>query len=167
MRVCWIAGRPAAGKSTLARRVVERLAARGLRGELLDSDDVRRAITPAPTYSAAERLIFYRALAYAARRLAGAGIPVVVAATTGSRILLDAVVEVCPRVVLTYARCDPSIAEARDPKGLYAAARAGATSTLPGVGVPFEPPHAPDHVIDTERSVPDEAINRIASDLLR
>ena len=166
MKVCWIVGRPAAGKSTLARRVHERLAARGIRGELLDSDEARHAITPAPTYSAAERLVFYRALAFTARRLADAGVPVVVAATTGSRTLLDAVREVCPSIVVTYARCDPATAAARDPKGLYAAARAGAAPRLPGVGVPFEAPHAPDHVIDTGRSVPDEAIERLAGDLL-
>ncbi|HWV37611.1 MAG TPA: adenylyl-sulfate kinase [Vulgatibacter sp.] len=164
--VCWIAGRPAAGKTTLARRLAGALRARGSRCEVLDSDEAREVITPSPTYSAGERLIFYRALAYAARRLAEAGIVAVVAATAGSRELHEAVRAACPSIVVVHARCDPETAAARDPKGLYAAARADPSSTLPGVGTPFDPPTDPDWVVDTDRPVPDEAVARLADRLL-
>jgi adenylylsulfate kinase len=54
-RGLWIAGRPAAGKTTLARRVVADLERRGHPAALVDSDEARRALTPAPTYDDRER----------------------------------------------------------------------------------------------------------------
>lgn len=165
-RICWIAGRPAAGKTTLARRLAEELQGRGIRCEVLDSDEARDAITPAATYSAQERRIVYRALAWAARLLADSGVAVVVAATAGSRELLAEARAVCPAIFLVYARCDPSVAEARDPKGLYAAARADITSTLPGAGTPYDAPPDPAWIVDTDRTVPDEAVARLADRFL-
>jgi len=165
-RVCWIAGRPAAGKTTLARRLAEELRGRGVRCEVLDSDEAREAITPAATYAAAERMLFYRALAYTARRLAAVGVAVVVAATAGSGELLAEVRAMCPAVFLVYARCDVAVAAARDPKGLYAAARADPSSTLPGAGSPYEPPPDPAWIVDTDRAVPDEAVARLADRFL-
>jgi adenylylsulfate kinase len=38
--------------------------------------------------------------------------------------------------------------EARDPKGLYAQARRGDASQLPGVGVAYEPPLSPEVIAD-------------------
>ncbi|HEY0840771.1 MAG TPA: adenylyl-sulfate kinase [Vulgatibacter sp.] len=160
-RVCWIAGRPAAGKTTLARRTCEALLARGRRCVVLDSDEARRAITPAPRYTESERLIFYRALAFAAGAVAASGSAAVVAATAGTTALVEAVRQACPGVFFVYARCPPRVAEARDPKGLYAAARKDPGSRLPGAGVPYEAPPAPHFVVDTGSKVSDEVVDEL------
>jgi adenylylsulfate kinase len=50
-----------------------------------------------------------------------------------------------------YVATPLSVAEDRDVKGLYARARRGEISGLTGVDDPYEPPTAPELVIDTAR----------------
>jgi bifunctional enzyme CysN/CysC len=57
-------------------------------------------------------------------------------------------------------------AERRDPKGLYAKARAGELRNFTGIDSPYEPPLAPDLHIDTTRHSPSEAAERIFELLL-
>lgn len=157
-RVIWITGRPASGKTTLGRALVTALRERGTRATLVDSDDVRGAITPHPTYSADERAMVYRAIAYVARRLADEGVVVVVAATAHEEALRRAAREVSGSWFLIYARCSPETAERRDPKGLYRTARAATHGAMPGVHVLFEEPTDADLIVDTERSVDIEQV---------
>ena len=65
----WLTGLPASGKSTIAHELRPRLEALGLTVEVLESDAVRRILTPAATYSREERDLFYRALAFIGERL--------------------------------------------------------------------------------------------------
>ncbi|MEK6526177.1 MAG: adenylyl-sulfate kinase, partial [Nitrospirota bacterium] len=65
----WITGLPASGKSSIVASLRPRLETLGLRVEVLESDAVRRFLTPAPTYSREERDLFYRALAFLGSRL--------------------------------------------------------------------------------------------------
>ena len=51
--------------------------------------------------------------------------------------------------------------ETRDPKGLYAKARAGEISGFTGVDDPYEPPLHPELVIDTTATFVDEAVAQI------
>lgn len=152
-RVVWITGRPASGKTTLGRRLVEGLHARGVRAVLLDSDEARRSITPHPTYAPDERALFYRALAWTAARLAEQGIVPVVAATAHDASLREAARTIAPTLFLVHARCSAAVCEARDPKGLYRAARARGEGTMPGVQVPFDDPLDADLVVDTETPI--------------
>src|SRR3972149_6202686 len=69
----WVTGPPGSGKTTLARGVAAALEARGVALKLLELDEVRKVVTPAPTYSETERDIVYRALAYLAKLLTEAG----------------------------------------------------------------------------------------------
>ena len=50
--------------------------------------------------------------------------------------------------VEVWVKTPLSVCETRDPKGLYARARRGEASELPGVGLAYEPPLAPDVVAD-------------------
>jgi adenylylsulfate kinase len=159
--VIWITGRPASGKTTLARAVVEELAARDRHAMLLDSDEARAVITPEPRYSEEERALFYRALAYMASRLAQEGIVAVVAATAHAAEYRRWARAICPELFLVYARCPSAVCEARDPKGLYRRARASAATTLPGVGVPFEEPDDADRVVETDAPVAPETVKGI------
>src|SRR5262245_46383351 len=148
MGVLWITGRPASGKSTLARALADELTSRRMRATVVDSDEVRAAITPEPQYSAAERELCYRALAYLASRLGRERIVAVVAATAHEATYRRWARELCPGLFLVYARCPLSVCEARDPKGLYRRARTESHSRLPGVGVPFEEPIDADAIVD-------------------
>jgi adenylylsulfate kinase len=54
----WITGLPASGKSTIVSALKLQLEGLGLTVEVSESDEVRRVITPTPTYSEAERDLF-------------------------------------------------------------------------------------------------------------
>jgi adenylylsulfate kinase len=164
--IAWITGRPASGKTTLGSALVDAIVARGGRAVLVDSDEVRRAITPHPTYSADEREVVYRAIAYVARRLrlADVGVTPVVAATAHDPSLRAAARAICGAMILVHADCPLEVCEARDPKGLYRAARSGG-GLLPGVHVPWIDPTDADFVVRTDRPVPDEVIGAIVAAL--
>jgi bifunctional enzyme CysN/CysC len=51
--------------------------------------------------------------------------------------------------------------ERRDPKGLYARARAGELPDLTGVGAPYEPPERPDVVVGARGEDIDAAVERV------
>jgi bifunctional enzyme CysN/CysC len=51
--------------------------------------------------------------------------------------------------------------ERRDPKGLYARARAGKLPGFTGVDAPYEPPENPDFAFDTASEDGDEAVERL------
>lgn len=154
--VVWFTGLPASGKTTLARRVRERLAADGVASVLMDSDEVRVALAPGRGYGPADRDQFYRELARTAADRARSGELVLVAATAPRRAHRDAARLAAPRFVEVLVDTSAAECAARDPKGLYAAARAGAAPDLPGVGAAYERPLTPDLV--ASGGLDDEAV---------
>jgi adenylylsulfate kinase-like enzyme len=62
--------------------------------------------------------------------------------------------------------CDVETLEERDPKGLYARARAGEVRQLTGVQSPYEAPTHPDLRIDTRTTSVEESV-RLLEDMLR
>jgi len=134
--VVWFTGLPASGKSTLAERVRERVG-----GILLDSDAMREVLE-ADNYT--DRDSFYHRLAALAALLARQGHIVLVAATAPRRKHRDDARVLAPRFVEVYVTTPLVECERRDPKHLYASARAGHAPLFPGIGVPYEPPPAPE-----------------------
>jgi len=57
------------------------------------------------------------------------------------------------------------VCERRDPKGLYAKARAGKIGNFTGIDSPYEPPETPDFVIDGGDGNPDEAAAELVREL--
>jgi adenylylsulfate kinase len=159
--VIWITGRPASGKSTLARALADEFDARSIRASVVDSDEVRAAITPQPRYTPEERELVYRAVAYLAARLAREGIVAIVAATSHAAEYRRWAREICPGFFLIYARCPLEVCEGRDPKGLYRQACADELTKLPGVGVPYEEPADADWIVDTSVPVTTDQTRRI------
>lgn len=154
--VVWVTGLPASGKSTLARRLRDRLRAAGAAAAVLDGDAVRAALVPAPGYDPAARAAFYETLGNLALALAQDGVVAIVAATAHRRAFRDRVRarlsaggearEGAPRFVEVLVDVPAEVCAARDPKGLWAKARAGEAPELPGAGVAYERPLAPEVV---------------------
>lgn len=159
--VVWITGLPGAGKSTLGARVADRLRSRGRPCALLDGDEVRAALASPAGHGAAERDAFYASLARLAALLARQGIVAVVAATAHLRTHRDRARALAPRYLEVHVATDTEECARRDPKGLYAAARAGAAAGVPGADVAYEPPAAPDVVASGGEDA--AAVDRIAS----
>jgi bifunctional enzyme CysN/CysC len=59
-----------------------------------------------------------------------------------------------------------TVAEARDPKGLYKKARAGQLQNFTGIDSPYEPPEKPDVRIDTTEQTADAAALQVIQTLV-
>jgi adenylylsulfate kinase len=141
--VVWITGLPGAGKSSLAEAAAAALRDRGAAVCTLDSDRVRDALSPAPAYSDEGRAHFYRTLAGLAALIASQGIVAIVAATAHRAIYRERARTRASRFIEVYVDTPVEECARRDPKGLYAQARAGEITGLPGIDAPFEPPARP------------------------
>jgi adenylylsulfate kinase len=171
--VIWITGRPASGKSVLARAAADALRQEGRPVRVIETDEVRKVLTPAPGYSADERDAVYRAVGFMAATLAEAGVPVIVDGTAHRRAWRDAVRALVPCFAEVQLVCPLEVCQAREARraaqrgqpGIYAGAgKLGAV--VPGVDVPYEDALAPELVIDTARETPATAAARIV-DLAR
>ena len=111
---------------------------------LLDSDDIRGALVPAPGYSDKARAGFYETLAHLAALLARQGLVVLVPASSHLRAYRQAARRLAPRFLEVFVDVPLEECARRDTKGLYALARTGRVSNLPGAGAAYEPPLAPD-----------------------
>jgi adenylylsulfate kinase len=161
----WLTGLPAAGKTSLARALRQRLAMHRIRTLILDSDDLRRVLTPNPTYTEEERDWFYGMLAFLAAWLTQRNINVLIAATAHKRSYRDSARAQIMRFAEVYVRCSPETCQKRDPKGIYALAHAGQATDVPGVQVAYEAPLHPESIVDTDQLSPDEAAAAIIDHL--
>lgn len=157
----WLTGLPASGKSAIVSVLRPQLEALGLVVEVLESDAVRRILTPAPTYSKAERDLFYRALAYTGQRLVGHGVTVIFDATANVQAYRDYARQGIPRFAEVAIECPLEVCIQRDRKGTYQRGQRGETSTVPGLQVSYEAPVDPELRIDTTIVQPTDAAHRI------
>ena len=86
----WLTGRPASGKSAIARELVGLLHERGVEVSVLESDVMRTQLTPFLRYDDADRDFFYGTLAEIGAQLVNGGRPVVFDATANRRAYRDA-----------------------------------------------------------------------------
>jgi adenylylsulfate kinase len=157
----WITGLPASGKSMIASALKLQLEGLGLTVEVLESDEVRRVITPTPTYSEAERDVFYRALAFTGQRLVAHGVIVVFDATASRRVYRDFAKSVIPRFIEIAVECPLTTCMERDRKGTYRKGQRGDSLTVPGLQSPYESPIDPDLRIDTTTTPSGDAARQI------
>ena len=125
---------------------------------LLSMDELRKVITPQPTYSETEREIVYRAIVYLAKKLTESGHDVIIDATGNLRRWRDLARQLIPRYGEIYLQCPIEICIRREqervetheaPKDIYRKGAAG--WPVPGVSVPYEEPLRPELVIETDK----------------
>lgn len=148
--VIWLTGLPAAGKSTIAMRLERELFDRSIAAYVLDGDNVRGGLCRDLAFSESDRRENVRRLGEVAALFADAGTVAIVACISphreerenARRAAGDAFHEI-------YVKADAALCEARDPKGHYAKARAGAIDGFTGTTGAYEAPLAPELVLDT------------------
>lgn len=160
----WFMGRPAAGKSTLAKRVEEELRSRDIAIENLDGDEIRQNLHPDLGFTREDRALNNRRTAFICKLLNRNGIGCVVGMITPfreSQREAREIVEPEGTFVLIYVKCSLEEAKRRDPKGLYEQADRGEIENFTGVSHPFQAPHNPDVVVDTEVNDVEENVSRV------
>ena len=157
----WVTGLPASGKSTIVSALKPRLEAMGLTVEVLESDEVRRVVTPIPTYSEEERDLFYRALAFTGQKLVAHGVTVVFDATASRRVYRDFARSVISRFIEVSVECPLATCMERDKKGTYRKGQLGESLTVPGLQSLYEAPIDPDLRIDGTTTASGDAARQI------
>jgi bifunctional enzyme CysN/CysC len=147
----WFTGLPASGKSTIAAALEERLVVDGRSAYRLDGDNLRHGLNENLGFSAEDRSENVRRTAQAARLLADAGTVAVVSQVSpyaaDRRAAREAHEAAGLEFIEVFVDTPVEECERRDPKGLYAKARAGEIQGLTGVDDPYEAPEAPDLVL--------------------
>ncbi len=159
--VIWLTGLPAAGKSTLAMLLVNLLRAKRKRVELLEGEAVRAQFSPTLGFLAEDRNAHVARIATMADLLARKGVFVVVATVSPFREARDRARHAIGAFVEVYVATPLGECVRRDPKGLYRRALAGDIPLFTGLNDPYEPPLAPEVVVDTSRGSPDDSARRV------
>jgi len=164
----WFTGLPASGKSSVAAAVEARLLAAGHPAYVLDGDNLRHGLNGDLGFTPEDRAENVRRTAEVAALLADAGVVALVSLVSPFAADRAAARAVHERVGLRFLEVWVSTpleeCERRDPKGLYARARAGELPNFTGIGQPYEEPEAPDLEIQFGEGL-DGAAERVLSAL--
>ncbi len=169
-RVVWLYGLSGSGKSTLAVALERRLHAEGFATHLLDGDNVRTGLNRDLGFSDADRAENIRRVAEVAKLFAAAGVVVIAAFITPLRAHRRLVREIvgAEDFLEIYVAASFEACAKRDPKGLYAKAKAGNVAQFTGRDSAFEPPAPEDGAItlDTEAEPADASLARLHAAIL-
>jgi adenylyl-sulfate kinase len=165
----WFTGLSGAGKSTLSQPVAERLRALGHRVEILDGDVVRTNLSKGLGFTKEDRDINVRRIGFVAGLLARNGVAAITAAISPYRAIREEVRKMVTDdgagFVEIHVHCPIDVLAERDVKGLYKKALAGEIPHFTGVSDPYEPPLAPDVVVDSSKDSIADGVERIIAKL--
>jgi adenylylsulfate kinase len=167
----WVTGLPGSGKSVVSRALIELFKQKNIPVQLLSSDELRKTLTPKPTYSLEERDVVYSTMVYIAQLLTQNGVNVLIDATGNLRRYRDDARAKISRFIEAYLECPFEVCMQREserketfhaPTQIYQKALQNkASSTVPGVGQPYEAPLNPDITVKNFTLTPEEAAQKI------
>ncbi len=166
----WFTGLPAAGKSTIASAVECQLVGEGRPAFMLDGDNLRHGLNGDLGFGEEARTENVRRTAHVARLLAESGTIAIVglvspyARDREEAASLHAAVDL--PFIEVFVDTPLALCEQRDPKGLYARARAGDLAGMTGVDAPYEPPANPDLVLHSGQESTEDAVGKVSATLL-
>jgi bifunctional enzyme CysN/CysC len=161
--VVWFTGLSGAGKSTIANLVEKRLHALGCHTYLLDGDNVRHGLNKDLGFTDADRVENIRRVAEVSHLMVDAGLIVLVSFISpfrAERRMARQLVH-SGEFFEVFVDTPLSVAESRDPKGLYRKARRGELKNFTGVDSPYEEPEQPEIRIDTTRLSAEQAADAV------
>lgn len=159
----WLTGLSGAGKSTIAFELEKLLLHARRPCFVLDGDNLRHCLNRDLGFSAADRKENIRRTAEVARLMNDAGLIVItsfISPFREDREMARGIISQ-QRFVEVYVSTSVDVCESRDPKGLYARARAGHIRDFTGISSPYEPPVTPTLIVDTSALPVTHATNEV------
>jgi adenylylsulfate kinase len=159
----WFTGLSCSGKSTLANEVQKRLFERGHLAYVLDGDNIRHALNRDLGFSPEDRIENIRRIGEVANLFRDAGVITLTAFISPYRADREKARSLAgdKEFVEVFCRCDLTVCEERDPRGLYRKARAGEIPEFTGISAPYEEPEDPEIVLNTDREPVDKSVQRV------
>jgi bifunctional enzyme CysN/CysC len=166
-RVVWLTGLSGSGKSTISTELERELFNRGRHVYVLDGDNIRHGLGSDLGFSPEDRKENIRRVGEVAKLFADAGVICITAFISPYRADRDLVRSILPQgqFVEVYINAPVEVCEQRDPKGLYAKARAGLIKEFTGVSASYEAPLKPDIELNTDRLSVAESVAAILDNL--
>ena len=159
----WFTGLSASGKSTVATTVDQLLTGRGKHCYVLDGDNIRFGLNRDLGFSPEDRNENIRRIGEVAKLFTQAGIinlTAFISPYIADRDRNRQIQE--PRdFIEVYVECPLDVCEQRDPRGLYAKARAGLVPEFTGISAPYEAPLNPEIVLHTGSESEEESAGRV------
>lgn len=144
----WLTGLSGSGKSTVAVALERLLVSAGRPAYRLDGDNLRLGLNTDLGFSAEDRNENVRRAGEVARLFADAGVVAIVPLISPYRAGRDSARAVHDRAgqrfIEVFVDTPIALCEQRDPKGLYAKARAGEITGFTGIDDPYEAPLSPE-----------------------
>jgi bifunctional enzyme CysN/CysC len=163
-------GLSGSGKSTLAYLAEELLVTSGRAAYVLDGDNLRHGLNSDLGFAPEDRAENVRRVGEVARLMADAGlvvvVPVISPFAADRKMVREAHQQAGLGFVEVFVDAPLVLCEERDPKGLYARARAGEISNMTGIDSRYEPPEDPDLRLDTEAFSPGELAERLVTEVI-
>jgi bifunctional enzyme CysN/CysC len=162
-RVVWLTGLSGAGKSTIATELERELFNLGRHVYVLDGDNIRHGLGSDLGFSPKDRAENIRRVGEVAKLFADAGVICITAFISPYRADRDLVRRILPkdRFLEVFVNAPLEICEQRDPKGLYAKARAKEIKEFTGISAPYESPANPEIELRTDQLSVAESVAKI------
>ena len=166
--VLWFTGLSGSGKSTIANEVQRRLFASGRHSFILDGDNVRHGLNRDLGFTDADRVENIRRVAEVSKLMVDAGLITLVSFISPFRAERDLARNLMEEgeFIEIFVNTPLSVAETRDPKGLYKKARAGNLKNFTGIDSPYEAPENPEIEINTDDMSVEDAAERVINGLI-
>ncbi|MCZ8141744.1 MAG: sulfate adenylyltransferase subunit CysN [Acetobacteraceae bacterium] len=163
----WFTGLSGSGKSTIANLVEQALFSAGRHCSSLDGDNLRHGLNRDLGFTAADRVENIRRAGEVAKLMMDAGLIVLASFISPFRADRQMLRELIGAEDFLEIHVDAPIETcmARDPKGLYAKAKAGLIPNFTGLGSPYEPPETPDILLNTGEASAEDCAGRVLAAL--
>lgn len=167
----WFTGLSGSGKSTIAVALEKALFAMGKLSYRLDGDNVRLGINKNLGFSEEDRKENIRRIGEVAKLFGDAGtisLSSFISPYKADRDEVRTLHEAANlQFVEVFVDCSLSVAEERDPKGLYKKARAGEIKNFTGIDDPYEAPENPEIHLKTDEMTIEEEVGIIVDYLAK
>ena len=164
--VIWFTGLSGSGKTSIAHVVEEKLLEAGVPVEILDGDVVRENLSKGLGFSKEDRDTNIRRIAFVAHLLQRNGVFVMTAAISPYAAIRDEARAMIKDFVEVFADAPLEVCENRDPKGLYAKARAGEIKNFTGIDDPYEAPSSAEVNCKTNEESVEQSAQKVIEKLI-